>query len=167
VMGSGSHPWPERAVPLGRWLAERGVHLLTGGGSGVMAAVSEAFAAVRGREGLVIGVLPGFPDGAAPPGYPNPAVELAIRTHLPGRGEEGSGPRSRNAINVLSSDLLVALPGGAGTASEVAFAARFAKPLVAWLESPDELPGLTEGTTVAPDLEGVIAFLEARLAQFP
>ncbi|MCH7856306.1 MAG: DNA-binding protein, partial [Gemmatimonadetes bacterium] len=42
-MGSGSRPYLERASALGRWLAESGVHLLTGGGGGVMAAVSQSF----------------------------------------------------------------------------------------------------------------------------
>ena len=79
VMGSGSEAHEELAVPLGRLLAELGCHLLTGGGGGVMAAVGAAFVAVEPRVGRSIGVLPG-PD--ARPGYPNPSVEIAIRTHL-------------------------------------------------------------------------------------
>ena len=59
VMGSGGSPNSERATQLGRWLAQRGVHLLTGGGGGTMASVSKAFAEVEDRRGLVIGVIPG------------------------------------------------------------------------------------------------------------
>ena len=44
VMGSGSHDGGNRAVELGRWLAAKRVHLLTGGGAGSMATVSKAFA---------------------------------------------------------------------------------------------------------------------------
>ena len=66
VMGSGSEPHRELALPLGAWLARRGVHLLTGGGGGVMASVSEGFAGVGGRRGLVIGVLPGEAGAPAP-----------------------------------------------------------------------------------------------------
>jgi len=87
-MGSGLHPHPERATELGAWLARQGVHLLTGGGGGVMAAVSEAFHAVGDRRGLVLGVLPAAADAgaapdrrASPPGYPNPWVEIPIYTH--------------------------------------------------------------------------------------
>lgn len=138
VMGSGSARHAHLAEPLGRALAHIGVHLLTGGGAGVMESVSRAFSAVPGREGLVIGILPaeGVPpdranaDPGTPPGYPNPWVELAIRTHLDARGDHGSGLRSRNHINILSSDLVIALPGSSGTASEVALAIRYRRPLI-------------------------------------
>ena len=43
VMGSGTAPHAERARSVGQWLAQQGVHLLTGGGGGVMEAVSQAF----------------------------------------------------------------------------------------------------------------------------
>ena len=154
VMGSGVRAHAELAAPLGRGLAEMGVHLLTGGGGGVMAAVSRAFAEVEDRAGVVLGVLPadGFQrtsgrggragdaeSGDAesepaqwepPPGYPNPWVEVAVRTHLDARGAAGDAASSRNHVNVLSSDVVVALPGGQGTASEVALALRYGRPLV-------------------------------------
>ena len=130
-MGSGAARHAHLAKPLGRALAPIGVHLLTGGGRGVMEAVSRAFHEVSGREGLVIGVLPAADAGpGAPPGYPNPWVELAIRTHLDARGDDGSGLRSRNHVNILSSDVVVALPGSAGTASEVELAIRYGRPLI-------------------------------------
>ena len=143
VMGSGTESHCERAAALGRWLAGEGVHLLTGGGGGVMSAVSEAFCEVPERRGLVIGVLPGVErefEPASPvasrPGYPNPWVEIAISTHLPLSGRRGLDPLSRNHINVLSSAVLVALPGGAGTASEVALALRYHRPVIAYLDDP-------------------------------
>ncbi len=137
-MGSGSARHAPLAAPLGRALARIGVHLLTGGGTGVMESVSRAFSAVPDREGLVIGILPAgdaHPDRAdadpgTPPGYPNPWVELAIRTHLDARGDDGSGLRSRNHINILSSDVVIALPGSSGTASEVELAIRYRRPLI-------------------------------------
>ena len=104
-----------------------------------MSAVSQAFAGVEDRIGLVVGVLPGSgaggragaeAEGLPPPGYPNPWVELAVRTHLAARGDAGGSPASRNHVNVLSSDVVVALPGGEGTASEVALALRYGRPLV-------------------------------------
>ncbi|MHC4507097.1 MAG: SLOG cluster 4 domain-containing protein, partial [Planctomycetota bacterium] len=129
VLGSGTAPHAERARAVGQWLAHEGVHLLTGGGAGVMEAVSRAFFEVPDRRGAVIGILPGSADGAIPGGYPNPWVEIAISTHLPLSGERGTDALSRNHINVLSSDVLLALPGGAGTASEVRLALRYGRPL--------------------------------------
>lgn len=166
VIGSGTAAFADRAVPLGRWLATEGVHLLTGGGGGVMAAVSEAFAGVPGRRGLVVGVLPAQSAAAAepPPGYPNPWVEIAILTHLPFTGERGTDPLSRNHINVLSADVVVALPGGAGTRSEVLLARRYRRPLVAWIVDRSELPDLPDDVLVVVTFERVQAFVRAQLA---
>ena len=96
-----------------------------------MTAVARAFVEIREREGLAIGVLPAGRDG-----YPNPWVEIPIATHLPLSGEHGEEPLSRNHINVLSSAVIVALPGGGGTLSEIRLARRYAKPLTAWGWAP-------------------------------
>lgn len=136
VMGSGVRAHAELAAPLGRGLARMGVHLLTGGGGGVMACASRAFAEVGSRAGVVVGVLPGRTGDTdpgqwtSPPGYPNPFVELAVRTHLAALGADGDSAASRNHVNILSSDVVVALPGGEGTASEVVLALRYGRPLV-------------------------------------
>lgn len=167
VIGSGDDAHAERAVPLGARLAEQPVHLVTGGGGGVMAAVSRAFAEVPERVGRTIGILPAGEDGVRPPpGYPNPWIEIPVLTHLPLRGASGAEPMSRNHLNVLSADVVVALPGGAGTASEVALALRYGRPLVAHLAQHDEIPGLPESVALEPRLEGVERFL-ARVLEFP
>jgi uncharacterized protein (TIGR00725 family) len=160
VMGSGGEVAIERAEELGAMLARMGVHLLTGGGAGVMAAVSRGFAGVEDRRGLVIGVLPADRG----PAYPNPWVEIPIRTHLPLSGERGEEPMSRNHINVLSADALIALPGGPGTLSEVRLALRYGKPLLAYLKDPAELPRLPAEAAVASTLDEVRAFLERALS---
>lgn len=160
VMGSSEHSHAERAAALGRWLAEAGVHLLTGGGWGAMAAVSEAFHRVRDRKGVVIGILPGRPGAqGSSGGYPNPWVEIPIVTHLPFTGAQGTDPLSRNHLNVLSSDVIVALPGGAGTLSEVLLARRYGRPLVAWLEARNEILGLPDDVPVESDFDRVKAFV--------
>lgn len=167
VMGSGSDPHEARASALGRWLAGRGCHLLTGGGGGVMAAVSRAFAETPERAGLVIGVLPAVAGDRLcrpPPGYPNPWVEVAIRTHLPLSGARGEDPLSRNHVNVLSADAVIALPGGAGTLSEVRLALAYRRPVVAHLDRRADLPGLPEAVPLAPALAEVAAFLDSHLA---
>jgi uncharacterized protein (TIGR00725 family) len=171
-MGSGTKSHPERAEPLGRWLAGEGVHLLTGGGGGVMSAVSEAFCRVPERRGLVIGVLRGgeralesASPAAARPGYPNPWVEIPISTHLPLSGRRGLEPLSRNHINVLSSTVVVALPGGAGTASEVALALRYRRPVIAYLDDPSQIDGLPAEAAVESDFEAIRAFVRAHIGR--
>ncbi len=160
VMGSGTEPHDALARPLGAWIASAGFHLLTGGGDGVMRAASEAFVAVEDRAGLCLGILPG-PD--ARPGYPNDAVELAIRTHLPLSGELGTDPRSRNHVNVLTADVIVALPGGGGTRAEVALALRYGRPVLRY--GPLEAFEGFARTDRVEDLAGVTAWIEARLAR--
>lgn len=165
-MGSSSRSYEDLAVPLGRWLASLGVHLLNGGGAGTMEAVSRAFAEVRPREGLVVGVLPAdLPDGVAVPrtGYPNPFVEIAIFTHLPLSGVTGTDPRSRNHINILSSDVVIVLPGNEGTESEMGLAVRYGKPVIAFFGDHAVDWPVPEGVPVGRSLADVERFVRAAL----
>ena len=167
VMGSSTRAFEDLAVPLGDWLASAGVHLLTGGGVGTMEAVSRAFAAVRPRAGMVIGVLPAdLPDGAAVPraGYPNGSVELAIFTHLPLSGITGTDPRSRNHINILSSDVVVVLPGNEGTESEMTLAVRYKKPVIAFFGDHAVEWQPPQGVPIARTMAEVEAFVCEALA---
>ena len=164
VMGSGREPHRERATLVGRWLAGEGVHLLTGGGGGVMAAVSQAFCEAPDRRGLVLGIIPGTAGpGRGKPGYPNEWVEVPIFTHLSRSGKSGTELQSRNHINVLSADVVIALPGSAGTSSEVALALAYERPVVCYLGSRDEIPGLPDGVPVCSDLQGLQEFVRAAL----
>ena len=161
-MGSGARAHADLAAPLGRRLAALRVHLLTGGGRGVMASVSRAFAEVEARAGLVIGILPHLEaDGgpASPPGYPNRWVELPIRTQL---GKEGAEPDSRNHVNVLTSDVVVALPGSSGTASEVDLAIRYGRPLIL-LGDLERARSLPRPVATASTVDEVIAFVKRSL----
>ncbi len=164
VMGSGRHAHTERAEALGAWLARAGVHLLTGGGAGVMASVSRAFSGVAGRRGLVIGIIPAAPEGMGPkPGYPNPWVEIPVFTHLPLSGNRGCDMLSRNHINVLTADVIIALPGSAGTASEVALALRYERPVVAYLDRREQIAGLPQEVPVENRIEAVCEFISRHL----
>lgn len=118
VMGSGERgdtALESRAEELGAAVAAQGWALLNGGrDSGVMDA------SARGAEaagGLVVGVLPDDDLIQA-----SRHLTIAIRT---GMGD------ARNAVNVLSSDVVVALRGGAGTLSEIALALKAGKTVVA------------------------------------
>lgn len=117
VMGGAvcSEDTARTAREIGRLIAEQGWVLLNGGrDAGVMAA------SARGASeagGLVVGILPcDDSDGASP------HVDVAIPT---GMGD------ARNVINVLASDVVVALPGGAGTLSEIALALKSGKTVIA------------------------------------
>ena len=108
VMGGGTCDEATRdaAYELGRLIADSGWVLLNGGrDAGVMAASAQGAA---DAGGLVIGVLPTDDWECIAAG-----VDVPVLT---GMGD------ARNAINVLSSRVVVALPGGAGTLSEVALA---------------------------------------------
>ena len=165
VIGSGQVADPNSAA-VGRLVAMLGFDLLTGGGRGVMEAVSRAFHETEPRKGIVIGVVPATVEGleliedrtaadvqyVLPSGYPNPWVELAVYTHLPDTGAQGASRFSRNHINVLSADAIVALPGREGTRSEIWLARQYGVPLIAFGEHHEAMP---PGVTVARTLEDV------------
>jgi predicted Rossmann-fold nucleotide-binding protein len=174
VIGSGRHADPV-AADVGRLIATLGHDLLTGGGSGVMEAASRAFFETSPRRGLVIGIVPAYVDGLVelehrqpvdvgyelPPGYPNDWVELVIYTHLPHSGTSGTLHTSRNHLNVLSADAIVALPGGEGTDSEVWLATQYGVPIVAYGEQASARHGIAHAATV----DDVRGFLERTLGQ--
>ena len=163
VMGSGQHRHEDLAQPLGAWLASQGVHLLTGGGAGVMAAVSQAFHSAQDRRGLTIGVLPCRDDSPEPPpGYPNPWIEIPIATHLPRSAARDTGPDSRNPINVLSSEVIIALPGSQGTSSEVKLAHDYGRPIIAFVHQRADIPGLPAEVQSTDNLERVRQFVRKK-----
>ncbi len=172
VIGSGRVADP-CCAEIGRLVASLGFDLLTGGGGGVMEAVSRAFFETEPRRGLVIGIVPGEVTPLAAvearrnepvrydpkSGYPNSWVEIAIYTHLPDSGLEGTLGTSRNHINVLSATAIVALPGDAGTESEIWLATRYGVPVVAYGGHRDT--ALLHGVPVANSLDDVRRFLSS------
>src|ERR1051326_8712169 len=131
VAGDGANPHREKSAVVGEWVAQAGHHLLTGGGGGVMAAVTETFVESAGREGVALGIIPGgaierngrFEYRTKGSAYPNNSVDVAVFTHL--LGEDPESHQSRNHINVLSADLVIALPGGSGTYAEIQLGKRY------------------------------------------
>lgn len=126
VMGGGDELSPEiyrLAYRLGELIAKEGWVLLNGGRpAGVMEASAKG---TRENGGMTVGVLPGKDGGAA-----SEYIDVVISTGM------GDG---RNYINVLSSDIVVALPGKAGTFSEIALALKNRKKVI--------LLGFDVGTT--------------------
>lgn len=166
VMGSGSSEWPELATPLGTWIAVHGFDLLTGAGRGVMLATARAFATAQPRTGRSIGIVPSETHpvfGFIPvSGYPNPFIDLPILTPLP-RKEAGApdSALSRNYVNVLTSDVVIALPGSKGTLDEIRLATRFSKPLMC-IGPSAAFEGVPEGTPIVSSLADVYAFIQAQ-----
>ena len=166
VMGSGTTEHDELARAVGELLAELGVNLLTGGGRGVMRAVSRAFTQRAGERGICIGIIPCLSEidrGMPKPGYPNEFVELAIYTHLPYSGLQGTHDLSRNHINVLSCAALIALPGEHGTASEVSLALRYRKPVIAYSPDPALVQHFPEPIRRVGTIDDVKQFLREQL----
>jgi len=128
------------AEEVGAGLADLDAVVVTGGLGGVMEAASRG---ARSRGGRTLGILPGDDREAA-----NGWVEIAVATGL---GE------LRNGLVVRASDGLVAIGGGHGTLSEVAFALRTGRPVIGlgtW-----DVQGVDEVTTPAAAVERVVRAL--------
>ena len=83
-------------------------------------------------------------------------MELAIYTHLPDSGTEGTLRSSRNHINVLSADAIVALPGSEGTESEAWLALQYGVPILAYGDHRDGAP---HGVRLVQSLDEIRQFL--------
>src|SRR5690349_18588870 len=97
----------DHAHRVGELLAERGVVVVCGGGTGVMAAVA---AGVRSRGGVVVGIRPGGDRAGS-----SDDLTVVVVTNM---GE------ARNAVVVRSADAVIVVGGSWGTLSEVALARR-------------------------------------------
>lgn len=168
VIGSGTVGDPGRAIPLGQALARLEVHLIAGGGKGVMAEVARGFTGVHPRKGRSVGILPAASGEGSPPrppdGYPNPWVELPVMTHLAARGVAGRDASSRNHLVVLTGDVVVALPGGPGTVSEIKLALAYHRPLVAHMDRREAMTDLPSTVPLAPTLDEVLAFVRSHIS---
>lgn len=120
----------EVARALGRALAGLGLTVLCGGRQGVMEGVCRG---VAEGGGLSVGLLPG--DSAA---EANPYVGVPIAT--------GIGV-ARNALLARAGFCLIAVGGGYGTISEMAYGLQFGKPVFGLCGAPD-----IRGATILPDV---------------
>ena len=102
------------AEHIGKLVALNGWQLLCGGLSGIMEAASKGASSVGGT---VVGILPGGKRSDA-----NPYISVVIAS--------GIGI-ARNTIIAHSADAAIAIAGGYGTLSEIAFCLQLGKPVVA------------------------------------
>lgn len=116
VIGDSREKEPNNTIAyeLGKFIASQGWALISGGREGVMNAASKG---AYEAGGLVAAVLPGtdLDEG-------NPYATVKIPT--------GIG-WARNSSNVLSGHVIVAVGGGAGTLTEIAYAWTYKKPIIA------------------------------------
>ena len=126
------------ALALGRGLAEMGLVVLCGGLVGVMTAVSKG---ASEADGTVVGLLPDGDWRTA-----NPWVTIPIAT--------GIGV-ARNALIARAALMLVAIGGGYGTISEMAFGLQFGKPVLALRADAVPLAGVEPMASVDEALDRV------------
>ncbi len=117
------------AQNLGKKLAKVVDILISGGLGGTMKAICQGF---KVSGGLTIGIIPSYDKNDA-----NEYVDVIIPSGL---------GLARNVLVVKSADVVVALPGEAGTLSEIAYALQFRIPVVS-LKSWD-IPGVVKVNTV-------------------
>ncbi|OFW72264.1 MAG: hypothetical protein A2Y55_07050 [Actinobacteria bacterium RBG_16_68_12] len=141
VIGSGAE-WEAAAEEVGRLLAERGCTVVTGGLDEVMAA---AHRGAQAAGGATIAILPGEERGAA-----NKWADHVVAT--------GIG-HARNLAVAASGDAVIAVGGGWGTLSEIAFARRLGRPVVA-LEGAPAVEGIERAATPAEAVELALRHLE-------
>lgn len=108
----------ELAERLGRRLVDENYRILTGGREGVMEAASRgARSSGNYRSGDIIGILPDYGQEGC-----NEFVDIPIATGM---------DNLRNQI-VANSDAVIAIGGGAGTLSEMAFAWMLGRLVIAY-----------------------------------
>jgi uncharacterized protein (TIGR00725 family) len=141
--GDGDARLCDAAYAIAQRLARCGLSIVCGGRGGVMQAASRG---AYEAGGIVIGLLPESDDQAA-----NAYLTVAIPT---GMGE------MRNALIARCSLCLVAIGGGMGTLSEMAFGLKLGKPVFC-LYPEFDLPGATRVADVDEAVKQVLQFLAA------
>ncbi|MFO7795741.1 MAG: TIGR00725 family protein [Promethearchaeati archaeon] len=109
----------EKAIKIGRLLAQNNYAVVCGGLFGAMEAVCKG---VKQEKGLTIGIIPYKEKSAA-----NDYVDIVIPVPF---------SQGRNLIVVLSGDAVIAIGGKAGTLSEMCFAWIYQKPIIALSSVP-------------------------------
>ena len=126
MIGSGA-AWDGAAEEIGRMLAERGCTVVTGGLGEVMAA---AHRGAKGAGGTTLAILPGERR--------EDANRWADHVVVTGIGH------ARNLAVAASGDAVIAVGGSYGTLTEIAFALRLGRRVVALEGAPT-----TDGVEVA------------------
>ena len=116
VIGDSSCPEDQEqlAYDVGHAIGNANAILVCGGREGIMQAASHG---CKDANGLVVGILPSTSRLEG-----NPYLDIQIPTGL---------GWTRNALVVLSSDVLIAIGGRSGTLNEMSYAWMYDKPVIA------------------------------------
>lgn len=143
----------EWACEVGRCIASQGGILICGGMGGAMEAAARG---AREAGGLTVGILPGSRAADA-----NPYIDIPIVTDM---------GNARNAINILSSQAIIAIDGSYGTLSEIALAMKCGIPVVgleSWkLEPPagEPAPEIVRATTPEEAVDAAIRLIRTQVS---
>lgn len=110
---SGDKETLETARKVGELIAKSGAILVCGGLGGVMAAAATG---ARQAGGLTVGIIPGNDPAEA-----NAHIDVPIATGL---------GYTRNSLVAMNSDALIAIDGGYGTLSEIAYGNIYGKRVI-------------------------------------
>ncbi len=116
----------KRAYEAGKFFAEKGYVVATGGLGGVM---EEAMKGAKEKGGITLGIIPGSMKKEA-----NPYCDIVIPT--------GIG-KMRNVLLILCCDIVLACGLSEGTFTEIAYAYAFGKKIFTYgfkIEKPYKIP---------------------------
>jgi len=129
----GGHDCPKEveqvAQELGNKLTQVADILVCGGLSGVMEAVCKGF---KAGNGVTMGIIPTYNKKDA-----NPYVDIVIPSGL---------GLARNVLVVTAADAVIALPGEAGTLSEIAYCLQFKIPVISF--NSWDIKGVIKANTI-------------------
>lgn len=115
------------AYNTGKLIALSGNMLICGGQGGVMEAAAKG---ALENDGITVGILPSYDISSA-----NPFIDIRIATGM---------NHGRNIVVVASADAVIAIGGGPGTLSEIAFATRLQKKIIGLQTWMAILPGVSK-----------------------
>lgn len=121
---------------LGKKLSKVVNTLVCGGLSGVMEAVCKGF---KAKNNVTIGIIPTYDKNSA-----NKYIDIVVPTGL---------GLARNVLVVKTADVVIALPGKAGTLSEIAYCLQFGIPVIAF--KPWDVSGVIAVNSVGAAIKKV------------
>jgi len=114
-------------------------------------------------KGLCLAVIPS--DKAGQGGvYPHRYSDLDFNTGLPSRAGP-LGALTRNHVNIALSDVVIALPGGAGTVHEITLALASGKPLRGFGRVDQFKAALPAGFELTGELLALLSWLDQEIAR--
>lgn len=131
-----------------------------------MTSVAKSFTAYSNRRGLCIGIVPieAKSELKRLPHFTNPYIEVPIVTHIHQRAIDSAAmPMAHNEVNILSSHLIIGLPGLKGTQAETSMALVFDKPIILFGREYD-FSHFPSDTMVAETIEDVGHFMLEKLS---